>query len=139
MVKLFFAGIAVCIFVVVGGFAALFTPLMGGVNRNLGGSPQSPFHSPIPQPVADAVTNLFGQATPSVLLIGALGISALLCIYTIGALVSQMARRAKERRARLDELRAQGRITAARAQEVNAPVQSSNGPISPSEFETIWE
>lgn len=132
MVKLFFAGVAVFIFVVVGAFAALFTPLMTGVDRNLGGSPKSPFHSPVPQPVADAITGLLGQATPSVLLIGALGIAALLCIYTVGALVSHVVKRSKARRAQMEELRMQGRIMAAREQEANASTRKT-------EFEAMWE
>lgn len=132
MVKLFFAGVAVFIFVVVGAFAALFTPLMTGVDRNLGGSPQSPFHSPLPQPVADAISGLLGQATPPVLLIGALGIAALLCVYTLGALVAHVVRRTKARRAHMAELRAQGRIMAAREQQANA-----TGPKV--DFEALWE
>src|SRR5207245_1347898 len=55
MVKLFFIGIGLVILAVVGAFAAVLTPLLDGVNHNLGGPPRSPFHSPIPQPWVDTV------------------------------------------------------------------------------------
>ncbi len=139
MVKLFFGGVAVFVFVVVGAFAALFTPLMGGVDRNLGGSPKSPFHSPVPQPVVDTVNGLLGRATPPVLLIGALAIAALLCVYTIGALASQMLRSSRERRARLAELRAQGRIMAAREQAAQESTHHAETPLSTTELEAMWE
>src|SRR5437868_7088108 len=54
MVKLFFIGTGIFILAVVGAFAALFTPWLAGVDRNLGGPARSPFHSPVPQPWVDS-------------------------------------------------------------------------------------
>ena len=62
MVKLFFIGIGLVILAVVGAFAAVLTPLLDGVNHNLGGPPRSPFHSPIPQPWVDTAHGWLAQA-----------------------------------------------------------------------------
>src|SRR5437899_12599367 len=98
MVKLFFIGIGIFLLVVVGAFAAVFTPLLGGVNRNLGGSPRLPFQAPVPQPAVDAVHGWLGQATPSVWLAVVLGLLALLLVYMVGAFLAHVARRVPERR-----------------------------------------
>lgn len=132
MVKLFFVGIGIFILVVVGAFAAVFTPLLAGVDRNLGGPPQSPFHSPVPQPWIDTAHGWLGQATPSVWLTAALGLLALLLVYTVGALVTHLVRRWKVHRKRDAELRWRARVMAAREQE-------SASAESKAECETIWE
>ena len=132
MVKLFFVGVGIVILVVVGAFAALFTPLLAGVNRNLGGSPPNPFHVPIPQPWVATVHGWLGQATPSVWLTAVLGVLALLLVYTVGGLVVQLGRRWKLHRKRNAELRWRARAMAAREQEAASAAAKA-------ELETIWE
>ena len=132
MVKLFFVGIGIFVLVVVGAFAALFTPLLSGVNRNLGGPPRSPFHSPVPQPWVDTTHGWLAQATPSVWLTAVLGLLALLLVYTVGAFVTHLARRWKERRKRYAELRWRARVMAAREHE-------SEATESKAEYETVWK
>ena len=116
MVKLFFVGTGVFVLAVVGAFAAVFTPLLAGVNRNLGGPPQSPFHSPIPQPWVNAAHGWLAQLTPSVWLVVALALVALLLVYTLGDLVAHLAKQWTEQRKRHAELRWRERVMAAREQ-----------------------
>jgi hypothetical protein len=132
MVKLFFAGVVIVVMVVVGAFAALLTPILAGVNRNLGGPPQSPFHLPIPQPWIATVHGWLGQATPSVWLTAVLGLMALLLVYAVGGLVAHRVRRWKGHRKRDAELRWQARAMAAREQEAASAAAKA-------ELETIWE
>src|SRR2546429_5187682 len=132
MVKLFFIGIGVFVLLVVGAFAAVFTPLLRGVNSNLGGSPKSPFHSPIPQPWVATVHGWLGQATPTVWLYAVLGLLALLLVYMVGALVAYLVRQWKARRARQAELRWQAKVTAAREHEA-ASAQAK------AEYQAVWE
>ena len=66
MVKPFFFGIGVFIRAVVSTSAALFTPLLAGVDRNLGGSPRLPFRSPLAQPAVDAVHSRLARVKSSV-------------------------------------------------------------------------
>lgn len=134
MVKLFFFGIGIFVLVVVGAFSAFFTPLLAGVDRNLGGSPRMPFHSPVPQPVVGAIHNALGQATPPVLLIGAMGLAALLLVYTIGSLVAVGVKRWQERQKRHAELRFRARITIEREQQAQATTATPE-----TEFEALWE
>jgi hypothetical protein len=132
MVKLFFVGIGIVILVVVGAFAALFTPLLAGVNRNLGGSPPNPLHVPIPQPWIATVQGWLGQATPSVWLTAVLGVLALLLVYAVGALTAHLVRRWKVYRTRNAELRRRARAMAAREQEAASAAAKA-------ELETIWQ
>jgi ABC-type Fe3+ transport system permease subunit len=132
MVKLFFVGVGIVILVVVGAFAAVFTPLLVGVNHNLGGSPPNPIHVPIPQPWVATVRGWLGQATPSVWLTVVLGILALLLVYAVGTLASHLVRRWKERRKRDAELRWRARAMAAREQEAASAAAKA-------ELESIWE
>ena len=132
MVKLFFVGVGIVILVVVGAFAALFTPLLAGVNRNLGGSPPNPFHVPIPQSWIATVHGWLGQATPSVWLTAVLGVVALLLAYTVGGLVAHLGRRWKVHRKRNAELRRRARAMAAREQEAASAAAKA-------ELETIWK
>jgi hypothetical protein len=132
MVKLFFVGVGIVILVVVGAFAALFTPLLAGVNRNLGGSPPNPLHVPIPQPWIATVHGWLGQATPSVWLTAVLGVLALLLVYAVGALASHLIRRWKVHRKRNAELRRRARAMAAREQEAASAAAKA-------ELETIWQ
>ena len=132
MVKLFFVGVGIVILVVIGAFAALFTPLLAGVNRNLGGSPPNPFHVPIPQPWVATVHGWLGQATPSAWLTAVLGVLALLLVYAVGGLVAHLGRRWKVHRQRNAELRQRARAMAARAQDASSAAANA-------ELETIWE
>src|SRR5437763_541278 len=116
MVKLFFIGIGIFLLVVVGAFAAVFTPLLGGVNRNLGGGPRMPFNSPVPQPAVDTVHGWIGQATPSIWLAVVLGLLALLFVYMVGAFVAHLARRWTEHRKLAAEARHRALMLAAREQ-----------------------
>lgn len=134
MVKIFFAGIAIIVLVVVGAFAAVFGPLMTGVDRNLGGNPKMPFHSPVPQPVADAIRSLFGHVTPSLALTVVIALVALLLIYTVGALVGHSVRRWRERRDQLADLRRRGRPMGGK----NAP-STVQPTTSKAEFESMWK
>ena len=132
MVKLFFIGIGVFVLLVVGAFAAVFTPLLRGVNSNLGGSPKSLFHSPIPQPWVDTVHGWLGQATPSVWLTAVLGVLALLLVYIVGALAAHLVRRWKEHRKRVAQLRWRAWVMAARE-------QASTSGEARAEYEALWE
>ena len=132
MVKLFFAGVVIVVLVVIGAFAAVVTPLMAGIDRNLGGSPQSPFQLPIPQPWIATVHGWLGQATPSVWLTAVLGLLALLLVYAVGAPVAHLVRRWKEHRKRDAELRWRARAMAAREQEAASAAAKAG-------LETIWE
>ena len=132
MVKLFFVGVGIVIVVVVGAFAALFTPLLAGVNRNLGGSPQMPFHSPVPSSATSTVHGWLDLATPSVWLTAVLGVLALLLVYAVGTLVAHLVRRWKQRRKRNAELRRRARAMAAREQEAASAAAKA-------ELETIWK
>jgi hypothetical protein len=132
MVKLFFVGVGIVILIVVGAFAAVLTPLLAGVNGNLGGSPQSPIHSPVPPSWVATVDGWLGQATPSEWLYVVLGLLALLLVYVVGALVARLVRWWKERRKRDAELRRRARVTAARE-------QGSASAASEADFETSWE
>ena len=132
MVKLFFVGVGIVILVVVGAFAAVLTPLLAGINHNLGGSPPNPFHVPIPQPWIATVHGWLGQATPSVWLTAVLGVLALLLVYIVGALAAHLVRRWKEHRKRNAELRWRARAMAAREQE-------SASAAAKAQVETLWE
>jgi ABC-type Fe3+ transport system permease subunit len=132
MVKLFFVGVVIVVLLVVGAFAAVLTPLMVGVNHNLGGSPPNPFHLPIPQPWIATVHGVLAQATPSVWLTAVLGLLALLLVYAVGGLVAHLVRRWNEHRKRDAELRWQARAMSAREQE-------SASAESTAELETIWK
>jgi len=132
MVKLFFVGIAIVILVVVGAFAAVFTPLLAGVDRNLGGSPRMPFHSPVPQPAVDTFHGLLAQATPSVWLTGVLGLLALLLVYSVGNLVAHLARRWKQHRKQNAELRWRAQVMAAREQAAASAEAAAT-------YEALWE
>jgi hypothetical protein len=116
MVKLFFVGIGIFILAVVGASAAVFTPLLAGVDGDLGGSPRLPFQSPVPQPAVDTVHGWLAQVTPSVWLAAVLGLVALLLASTVGTLVAQLVRRWKEHRTRAAELRWRAGVMAAREQ-----------------------
>ena len=132
MVKLFFVVVGIVILLVVGAFAAVFTPLLAGVNRNLGGPPQMPFQSPVPHSWVTTVDGWLGQATPSEWLYVVLGLLALLLVYVVGALVARLVRWWKERRKRDAELRWRARVAAARE-------QGSASAASEADFETSWE
>lgn len=135
MVKVFFAGIAIFVLVVIGAFSAVFTPLLTGVNRNLGGNPKMPFHSPIPQPVIGAIHDAVGQATPSVLLTGVIALVALLIVYTAGSLVRHSLKRWKNRRRQEAELRWRARVMIEREQQA----QSASAGAADAEFDALWE
>jgi hypothetical protein len=92
MVKLFFIGIGVVV-VVVGAGSARLGLLLGGVARDLGGSPRLPFQSPIPQPAVDTVHGWLTQITPTMWLALVLGVMALLLLSTLGTLAAQLVRR----------------------------------------------
>jgi hypothetical protein len=132
MVKLFFVGVGLVILVVVGAFAAVLTPLLAGINHNLGGSPPNPFHVPIPQPWIATVHGWLGQATPSVWLTAVLGVLALLLVYVVGGLVAHLGRRWKVHRKRNAELRRRARAMAAGEQEATSAAAKA-------EIEAIWE
>ena len=132
MVKLFFVGVGIVILMVVGAFAAVLTPLLAGVNRNLGGPPQTPFQSPVPHSWVATVDGWLGQATPSEWLYVVLGLLALLLMYAVGTLVAHLVRRWKEHRKRDAELRWRARAMAAREQEAASAAAKA-------ELETIWE
>lgn len=134
MVKVFFAGIAIFVLVVVGAFSAVFSPLLAGVNRNLGGSPKMPFHSPIPQPVIGAIHDAMGQATPSVWLTGVIGLVALLIVYTVGSLIGHGVKRWKTHRHQEAELRWRARVMVEREQQAQASASAKDA-----ELEALWE
>ena len=142
MVKRFLIGFGLFILAVVGAFAVMFTPLLNGVDRNLGGSPQLPFHSPIPPHVVDVVDGWLAQRTPSVWLAVdvLLGLVALLLVYAIAELlVCTMADLAAylvhgraERRKRKGERRWRTQVMAAR--ERTTLLASSTA-----EYEALWK
>ena len=133
MVKLFLVVVSVFTLAVVGVFATVFGPLIAGAKGNLGGNPTSPFHLPIPQPVADLFSSAAAQTTPSVLLTGILAIVALLAIYTIGTLVAHAIKRWKGRRQKWAELRWRGRVSAALRKTTSSSARSK------AEFESMWK
>ena len=135
MVKLFFGGIAVFTLLIVGAFATIFGPMMAGIDRNLGGSPKMPFHSPVPQPVAAAIGNAIGHLTPSLWLVVVAGVASLLLIYTFGAMIGYSVSRLKKRRAELDELRLRGRLGVA----AGTTPATTLPPQTTPELESMWE
>lgn len=135
MVKLFFGGIAVFTLIIVGAFATIFGPLMAGVDRNLGGSPKMPFHSPVPQPVVAAIGHALGQLTPSLWLTVVVAAAALLLLYTIGATIGHSVGRWKKRRAVLAELRLRGRLGVAAGTTPATALPTQTTP----ELESMWK
>ena len=135
MVKLLFAGIVIFALLVVGAFAAIFSPIWSGAVKNLGGQPTLPFTSPVPQPVMDAVHLVWKQATPEMVATILYGIIALLIVYTFGNMISYTVRRWKGRQALWIELRRRARVTAAR----QAKVESSQATQKKTEFESMWK
>ncbi len=133
MVKLFFVVVSIFTLAVVGVFATVLGPLITGARGNLGGNPTAPFHSPIPQPVADLFGRTAAQTTPSVLLIGIIGIVALLGVYTMGTLVAHVIRRWKGRRQKWAELRWRGRVSAALRKTTPSSTRTK------AEFESMWK
>ncbi len=133
MVKLFLVVASVFTLAVVGVFAMVFGPLIAGAKGNLGGNPTAPFHSPIPQPVADFFHSVAAQTTPSVLLTGILGIVALLAVYTMGTLVAHAIKRWKGRRRKWAELRWRGRVSATLRKTTPSSVRGK------AEFESMWK
>lgn len=133
MVKGFLVIATVVTLAVVGVFSIVFGPLIAGARGNLGGNPTTPFHSPIPQPVADLFHSAAAQTTPSVLLTGVLAIVGLLVIYTLGTLVAHAIRRWRGRRRRFAELRWRGRVSAALRKNTPSSARSK------AEFESMWK
>ncbi len=133
MVKLFLGAAAIFTLAAAGVFTAVFGPMIAGANRNLGGSPTTPFHSPLPQPIVTLFTNTAAQTTPSILLIGIIAIIALLAVYTIGTFIGHGIRRWKGRRQRWAELRWRGRVSAALRKSTPTAARSK------AEFESMWK
>jgi len=134
MVKLFLAGVVGFILIVFGVVAAVVTPLVPGVQQNLNGAPQSPFH--IPQPVVDAFRGVFGAATPEVILFASLSIGGLLVLYTVATLISATVMRRKVRRTKEAQLGYQGRMNALRASGQPGRKKRSKDQ---SELEKLWK
>lgn len=135
MVKIYFAGIAVFVLAVVGVFSTVLGPLVAGADRNLGGDPTMPFHSPVPQPVAAFIGHTVSLTTPDVLLTGIIGLIALLAVYTIGTFAAQLIRRHRAHRRAWAELRWRGRVAAA----VRKGPTPSSTVQSTAEFESMWK
>jgi hypothetical protein len=140
MVRRFFTNIGLFILVVVGAFAVVFTPLLGGVDRNLGGSLHLPLHSPILQQVVDVIDGWLAQRTPSLWLAAVLALVALLLVYaiadqlvyTIADLAAHLVHGRAERRQRKAELHW-------RTQVMAAGEQPSALPASTAEYEALWK
>ena len=142
MVRRFFIGLGLFILAVAGAFAAMFTPLLGGVGRNLGSSLRLPLHAPIPIPqhVVDVIDGWLAQRTPSPWLVVALALVALLLVYaiadqlvyTIADLAAHLVHGRAERRQRKAELCWRTQVTA-------APERLTALPTSTAEYEALWK
>ena len=140
MTKLFFLGIAIFALIVTGVFSAVMAPLMLGVNHNLGGSPQSPFHATVPGPVTSTAHGLLAQATPQVILTGLLGLAALLLIYSIGNFIRHGFLRHDKTRALRADQRRRARVTASRQYpEQSEQSVAISAAASQAEIDALWE
>ncbi len=143
MVKLFFAGLCGVVLLAIGAVSAAFSPMWAGVTQNLGGQPQSPFH--VPQPIVDALYQVFGAATPQVMLYGSLSLSLLLLTYTFATIFAVTVKRYKDKQQMRAELAQRGRMSAAR----EAPKSASPTPTTSAsrkakkgakaELESLWK
>lgn len=139
MAKLFFIGMAIFAFVVMGAFSALFSPLMVGVDRNLGGQPRMPFQTHLPAPVVSAMHNAAAQMTPQLMLTAALGLAALLIVYAIGALCGHYVGLFARYRRRWAEARWRARASAARHQQVAAAQTAPSVAASQTKLDALWK
>lgn len=139
MAKVFFIGMAIFAFVVMGAFSALFSPLMVGVDRNLGGQPRMPFQTRLPAPVVGALRHAAAQMTPQLLLTAALGLAALLIVYAIGALCGHYVGLFAKHRRRWAEARWHARASAARHQQVAAVQTAPSAAASQAKIDALWK
>jgi len=124
MTRLFLILIGAVTLLAVGAFSAIVNPLMGGVTQNLGGTPQPPFHSPVPQPIVDAVLSPIRHATPLTWLIIAAAIGVLMLLQSLNSLIGQRINVLKGQQAEKAELRARARLIIARKHQQAANASS---------------